>query len=377
MIIDALFGTGLSRAIEGDLAQLIEAVNASGLSILSVDIPSGLSADLVEPLGPHIEATRTLQLAGPVRSSVFPPAAESFGSWEVADIGFPPNVLDECSALELLDETIKAYLPTRGMSSHKYSVGTVLIVAGSKRYLGAAELACRGAHRAGAGLVTLAAEARSNVSWPETIFVELRWSSHPLKTLEAIDIKRADARVIGPGLDEAAVPYLAELISASAAPTVLDAGALQRSEAWDKSVREHGRCILTPHVGEAARLLGTSSKDILAAPIERAQDIAKTLNAITVLKGAATVIAAPNGRTAISSRGHPGMAAGGAGDVLSGVLGAFSASAKLQDTPLFERVAAGVYMHGAAGESAAEEHGYGLVASDIAEHLSAVWRRLT
>ena len=158
---------------------------------------------------------------------------------------------------------------------------------------------------------------------------------------------------------------------------MLDAGALQRSEAWDKSVREHGRCILTPHVGEAARLLGTSSKDILAAPIERAQDIAKTLNAITVLKGAATVIAAPNGRTAISSRGHPGMAAGGAGDVLSGVLGAFSASAKLQDTPLFERVAAGVYMHGAAGESAAEEHGYGLVASDIAEHLSAVWRRLT
>lgn len=382
LIIDALFGTGLSRAIEGDLAQIVEAVNSSEIPILSVDIPSGLSADTFEPLGPHIEATHTLQLAGPVRSSVFPPAAENFGTWEVADIGFPPEVLDECSALELLDdETVRAYLPTRGMSSHKYSVGTVLIVAGSKQYLGAAELACRGAHRAGAGLVTLAAESRLSVSWPETIFVGLEWSAQPLETLGAINAKRAEARVIGPGLDEAATPYLPDLIAHSNAPTVLDAGALQRSEGWDKVVREHGRCILTPHVGEAARLLATSAQDVVAAPTEMAQEISKTLNAIVVLKGAATVIASADGRTAVSSRGHSGMAAGGAGDVLSGMLGAFAASCAA-DGPehakiLFERVAAGVYMHGAAGEHAAAQHGYGLIASDIAEHLGAVWRAFT
>lgn len=372
LIIDALLGTGLSRALEGDLKQIVEAVNASATPVLSVDIPSGLSADTPEFFGVHIKATRTLQLAGAVRSSLFPPAAESFGQWDVADIGFPPEIMDGCSGLELLDdEIVKSYLPRRDSAAHKYSVGTVLVVAGSKQYLGAAELACRGAHRAGAGLVTLAAQARLERSWAETIFVGLEWANEPLKTLTEIDTKRAQARVIGPGLDEAALPYLPDLILQSDAPTVLDAGALRRGAAWDAAVREHGRCILTPHAGEAARLLNISSQDVLNAPVETAQNLAETLNAVVVLKGAATTIAAPDGRIMVSSRGHPGMASGGSGDVLAGVLGAFAASAEAN---LFERTAAGVYLHGAAGEHAATHYGYGLRASDIADALGQVWR---
>jgi ADP-dependent NAD(P)H-hydrate dehydratase / NAD(P)H-hydrate epimerase len=373
VIVDALFGTGLTRALDADLSQLIDVINQANKPILSVDIPSGVGADSGELLGTHIHATHTVQLAGAKISSAFHPAKKAFGTWEVADIGIPKEVIAELSGLELLThDLITPWLPTRAANVHKYTVGTVLVIAGSARYLGAAELACRAAYRAGAGLVTLAAETRFMSSWPEIIFEALSWSDKPLETLQSISDNRAGVRVIGPGLGDEAQLFLPDLIRRGNVPTILDAGALLGGTIWTDAIREHGRCVLTPHVGEAAKLLGVTSAEVARFPLESATSLAQQLSAVIVLKGATSVIASPDKRVFLSTCGHPGMATGGSGDVLAGCLGAWCANAE----NLFERVAATVYLHGLAGEAAAEVYGNGLVASDVIEHFPRVWRGL-
>lgn len=373
VVIDALFGTGLTRALDDDVTQLIEFVNQAGKPIVSVDIPSGVSSDSGEVLGIHVQATHTVQLAGAKVSSSFYPAKQAFGTWEVADIGIPKTITESLSRLELLtDSLVQPWLPKREATAHKYSVGTVLIIAGSPRYLGAAELACRAAYRAGAGLVTLAAEARFPNSWPEIIFETLNWQDKPLETLQNISDNRSQTRVIGPGLSENAHRFLPDLIRRGKMPTILDAGALIGDTIWTDAVREHGRCVVTPHYGEAAKLLRVRSEEVAKFPLESAQAIAQKLNAVVVLKGATSIIASPDTHTFVSTRGHPGMATGGAGDVLSGCLGAWCA----KTDNVFERVAATVYTHGLAGEHAANEYGNGLVASDLIEGFARAWHEL-
>jgi ADP-dependent NAD(P)H-hydrate dehydratase / NAD(P)H-hydrate epimerase len=373
VIIDALLGTGLTRALDDDLSRLVETINRSGKFILSVDVPSGAGSDSGELLGSPIQATHTVQLAGAKVSSAFYPAKKAFGTWEVADIGIPKNILESLLSLELLtDKLVKPWLPQREATAHKYTVGTVLVIAGSSRYLGAAELACRAAYRAGAGLVTLAAEARFSNSWPEIIFESLSWRDKPLETLQAVSDKRAQVRVIGPGLGDEAQRFLPDLIRRGNAPTVLDAGALLGDTIWTDAVREHGRCVLTPHVGEAAKLLRVSSQEVAKFPLESATTLAKKLSAVIVLKGATSIIASPTEQVFVSTRGHSGMATGGSGDVLAGCLAAWCAHAET----LFERVAATVYTHGLAGEAAATSYGNGLVASDLTEYFPKVWQGL-
>jgi ADP-dependent NAD(P)H-hydrate dehydratase / NAD(P)H-hydrate epimerase len=370
VVIDALFGTGLTRALDNDLAQLIDLLNQAGKSLVSIDIPSGVGSDSGEVLGAHIHATHTVQLAGAKVSSAFYPAKGAFGTREVADIGIPKTITEPLSRLELLtDDLVKPWLPKREATAHKYSVGTVLVIAGSPRYLGAAELACRAAYRAGAGLVTLAAEARFTNSWPEIIFETLNWQDKPLETLQNISDNRSQTRVIGPGLSEDAHRFLPDLIRRGKMPTVLDAGALIGDTIWTDAVREHGQCVVTPHYGEAAKLLRVRSEEVAKSPLESAQAIAQKLNAVVVLKGATSIITSPNAQTFVSTRGHPGMATGGAGDVLAGCLGAWCA--KTDD--LFERVAATVYIHGLAGERAAHNYGNGLLASDLIEEFARGW----
>jgi NAD(P)H-hydrate epimerase len=372
VIIDGLLGSGLSRPLQEPLSIWVAAVNSSKKPILSIDIPSGIFSDSSSIQGPHIQATYTLQLAGAKLASAFYPAKKAFGHWEVANIGIPESVLQGLSKIHLLDDaTVKPWLPKRGADVHKYSAGTVLVIAGSSRYVGAAELACRAAYRAGAGLVTLAAETRFSHSWPEIIFEALDWSNYPLQALQAIDSKRAQVRVIGPGLGEQAIPYLPEIIMQSMVPTVVDAGALVLSDPWANAVREHSRCVLTPHHGEAAKLLRTSSQEIRANPLEAAKTLAQSLNATIILKAATTIITDGN-TIAVSLRGHPGMATGGTGDVLAGCIGAFLADAERT----FERVATAVYLHGLAGEHAARHYHFGLRAFDVLEAFPKVWQRL-
>ena len=203
VVIDALLGSGLSRALHEPLSGLVNIVNTSGKPVLSIDIPSGISSDSALLTGDYIQATYTVQLAGAKIASIFYPAKKAFGQWEVADIGIPETILNSLSEVQILDDaSVKPWLPIRELDVHKYTAGTVLVIAGSSRYQGAAELACRAAYRAGAGLVTLAAETRFSNSWPEIIFEPLDWSKHPLEAIKSIEKKRAGVRVIGPGLDE-------------------------------------------------------------------------------------------------------------------------------------------------------------------------------
>lgn len=371
--IDALLGSGLSRPLEGDLAAIVTTLNQANKPVISIDVPTGILADTPQAEGPFIQASHTLQLSGAKLSSAFEPARSAFGSSEVVSLGTPLEILESLSNIkQLSDGQVAAWLPHRPPDAHKYTAGTVLVIAGSKRYLGAAELCCRAAYRAGAGLVTLAAEGRLSGSWPEIIFETLNWHSDPLSVLAAIGDKQAQVRVIGPGLDENAKPHLAQLIAQSSSPTVLDAGALTPDDAIRKAIHQHGRCVLTPHSGEAARLLDQSAGWVTANPVTAAQQLAEAYRATVVLKGAGTVIAAPNLTTWVSARGHPGLATGGTGDVLAGMIAAFL----LQINNPLHASATAAYLHGAAGEKAAQRYHYGLIASDLIDALGTVWRSL-
>jgi hydroxyethylthiazole kinase-like uncharacterized protein yjeF len=373
LVVDALLGSGLTRALEGDLATVVDLVNASGLPVLSIDVPSGLSSDSPLPPGPHVNASLTVQLAGAKLSSALHPARAAYGEQEVVPIGIPHGILEKASRVRLLDAGAARGIPERRPDPHKYSVGTVLVLAGSPRYLGAAELACRGAYRAGAGLVTLAAEARLAAGWPEVVFSALDWANGPLDALAGIDERRAQAVVAGPGLDERAVGHLPALLASRPVPWVLDAGALRPEGELREAVRSHGRCVLTPHQGEAAKLLGVAAGEVRADPIGAAARIASEWKAVCVLKGASTVVAAADGSTSVLPESHPGMATGGTGDVLAGVLGAFLAAGG----EIRARTEAAVAVHGMAGVLAGEELGIGLVAGDVVERLPLALRELT
>ncbi|CAA9587393.1 MAG: NAD(P)H-hydrate epimerase / ADP-dependent (S)-NAD(P)H-hydrate dehydratase [uncultured Truepera sp.] len=373
LVIDALFGSGLDRALGGEPAAIVETLNRSDADILSIDVPSGLSADTGRILGPHIEATRTVQLAGAKVPSLFYPAKAAFGESDVIDIGIPATILEKQSSVTLLTpETVSPHQPTRAQDTHKYEVGTVLVIAGSAKYLGAAEMACRAALRGGAGLVTLAAEGRFAGTWPELIHEGLEWRANPLDMLARISDARAQVRVIGPGLGGEAEPFLGDLIRQRGVPTILDAGALIGGDSWFEAVRAHGRCVLTPHTGEAAKLLERPTAELRKDPIASAKTLATKANAVAVLKGATTVVAAPDGRVSVHGGGHPGMATGGTGDVLAGFLGAWCGDAE----SLFERAGACVWVHARAGRLAAERYGDGLVASDLIAELPRAWREL-
>lgn len=374
VVIDALFGSGLDRPLRGALEGVVARIAASDLPVVAVDVPSGVSADAPTPPGAHVVADLTVQLAGAKLASAFYPARAAFGTTLVADIGIPGTVLEQASPVRLLDDAAAAaWLPTRRPDAHKYTAGTVLVVAGSERYLGAAELACRAAYRVGAGLVTLAAARRAPAGWPEVVFEPLDWAqADPLGGLNALDPKRAQVAVIGPGLDPRALGHVPALLHRLDGPAVLDAGALEPDAGVARAVHGHGRCVLTPHIGEAARLLGRPSPEVLADPLGSAADLAERFGAVVVLKGAGSVVAAPDGRLAVSTRGHPGMAVGGTGDVLAGALGGLLATGEL-----FERTCAAVYLHGRAGELAADERGAGLVADDVVDALTDAVRELS
>lgn len=378
LVIDALLGSGLNRALAGSLLEVVRLVNASPARVLSVDVPTGLSADSGQLLGEAIRADITVQLAGAKLASALEPARSAFGEQVVVAIGIPATILAAQADITLLDDaTLARALPISAADTHKYKAGTVLVVAGSPRYAGAAELACRGALRSGAGLVTLAADSRHPSSWPEIITEPLDWQAEPMTVLRNIDLKRAQALVVGPGLDMAAAAYLEPMLQHFTVPTVLDASALAGGDAWFAAVKKHRHAVITPHIGEAARLLGVGSKDVLADMVSAAQKLAARSGAMTVLKGATTVIASQT-HTAISTAGHPGMATGGSGDVLAGVIGAVLAANHRDDREgLFERVCAAVYWHGVAGERVASSKGVGLLPHDLIEALPTVRMTLT
>jgi NAD(P)H-hydrate epimerase len=376
LLVDAIFGTGLNAPVKGLPASAIALMNASGRPIVAIDLPSGLDGDHGSVLGTAITAALTVTLARPKRGLYLGIGPNHAGVIRVADIGIPANLIAAAkipvTLLEAAD--IRPLLPKRPRTAHKGTFGHAGIIAGSAGKTGAAAMAAMAALRVGTGLVTVAAprsvsdvlEAKlleaMTVAVPETETRTL--SKQALEPLLAFAADKT-ALAIGPGIGThpETQALVHNLLGEAKRPMVLDADGLNAVAGHaDILSRVFGTPILTPHPGEMARLLGTTSADIQRDRLGAASRLARERNVCVVLKGAGTVIAGPDGRLAVNSTGNPGMATAGTGDVLTGIIAGLLA----QGLPPWEAACAGTYLHGLAGDLAASEQGEaGLIAGDV------------
>jgi hydroxyethylthiazole kinase-like uncharacterized protein yjeF len=387
LIVDAILGTGTRGAARCRSLEAIEAANETGSELVSVDIPSGLSGSGAECPGPCVEADRTLALAALKIPHVFPPAARFAGTVDVLDIGIPEAALmAEPRPLLWADAAHAASLiPARDPESHKGRYGHLLILAGSRGKSGAAVLMARAALRSGVGLVTVATTASAQpmvaVGVPEAMSEPLPETADGFLSREAVSAVRRlagerDVLAAGPGLGTD--PETAEVILAVAGsvdrPMILDADALNiLAGSGARAPRLGSRAVLTPHPGEAARLLRCRAAEVQAARLESARRLAREWNACCLLKGHRSLVADPGGTVRVNPTGNAGMATGGSGDVLSGIVGAWLA----QGLPPADAAALAAHVHGLAGDLAAGEQGeISLTASDLIEALPRAYALL-
>jgi NAD(P)H-hydrate epimerase len=377
MTIDALFGTGLARPIEGHLKDVIEVINQFDTRRVALDIPSGLDADTGTPLGTAVQAHDTVTFGALKMGLLTPEGARLSGRVHVVDLGVPPIVLAEVGhvAEVIGSETVASWIVPREANVHKHAAGSVLGVAGSEGKLGAALLIGRGALRAGAGLVTIA-------SWPEAIkAIESRVVELMTTSIDTADIAGSLERVlpgkrvvaIGPGLglDARAQAAVEHVVLHWQGVKVVDADALTlfagRPEVFASA---RGPVILTPHPGEAARLLGKKSDAVERDRAGAVRELAERARATVVLKGARTIVARSEGPLLINTSGNTALATAGAGDVLAGIIAAFACVMSPE-----RAAAAGVHVHGLAADLWRARHGgadRGLLASEVADGVPEV-----
>lgn len=387
VIVDALLGTGLRSDVSGIYLEAIDLINASGRPVLSVDIPSGIHGTTGRVLGEAVRAYITVTFAFAKLGHVLYPGAEHTGRLVIADIGIPPKLMETASGYDFLNTiTMQPMLHRRDRLAHKGHFGHCLIIAGSTGKTGAAALSANSAIRAGSGLVTLAV-AESIHSILEIKTTEVMTASLPdsgsghltSSAFPAIEklLPSMNAVAVGPGLDRRPGTYalVQKLVETIAVPLVIDADGLN-ALAEDINVlrrKKSKHIILTPHPGEMSRLLGTSIPDVEAIRISVAQEFARNYGVYLVLKGARTIIATPNGTAAINGSGNPGMATGGMGDVLTGII----VSLLGQGYAAWEACRLGVFIHGYAADMVAEEKGeIGINASDVQEKLPYAFNKL-
>lgn len=388
-IVDALFGTGLDRPVKGGYQTVIELINsrdfAYKIPVVSADCPSGMDSNTGKILGTCIKADYTATYGCAKPGHFIHDSSELTGDLTVVDIGIPPEAVEKSAiSTELIEHNqIKKLSKTlkRNNSSHKGSHGHLLIIAGSEGKTGAAVLAGKGALRGGCGLLTLCTTQLINPVFEnhlvEAMTVVLPNSSNHFISSDLPDViaalKDKTAAVIGPGIGtaEETTDLVLTLYRNASQPLVVDADALNILAENKSSIGETaGIRIFTPHPGELGRLLGCSTQDIQGNRLQAARDACSTLNSdqsynIVVLKGAGTIIAAPDGTTLINTSGNPGMATGGMGDVLSGIIGALLC----QGVKPLDAVAASVYLHGSAADSLYAKMGPGYTASEVADAL--------
>lgn len=387
LVVDAIFGTGLEKPADGLYARAIELINRSSAFKVAVDIPSGLSSDTPQIIGPTVKADMTVTLGAPKIAHVLPPAEEYVGELLVADISLPAKLFsDEKHRVEWLSrEKILSYFLPRKKDTHKGTYGHLLILAGSIGKTGAAIMAARAALRSGAGLVTV---ATPKSCWPIIARSTSELMTEPLPETpegsvgpEALSrlkelLEGKDAFLVGPGLSThpGTIELLSSLLPEINLPCLIDADGLnilaQRPELLKKLPQP---CVLTPHPGEFARLTKISVAEILSRRITLVQEFSQNYSLFLVLKGYRTVIGSPDGRILINPTGNPGMASGGSGDVLSGLAASFLMQIK---DPLMATAAA-VYVHGLSGDIAKERVGERpLVAGDLIRYLPAAIKKL-
>lgn len=404
VIVDALFGTGLARPLEGVYLKVIEHLAMSRQAreragdarpvVLAVDIPSGLNADSAELNGRAVDADLTVTFTAAKPANVLPPASLHCGKLTVANIGSPASLVAAARSSLFTIEAADArqwLLSTRYRpESYKNTHGHVLVVAGSRGYTGAAALCGNAAMRSGAGLVTIATPASAQVSvaasaMSEVMTAALAETDRGSVSDAAVDhflkmSARASAIAVGPGLtsdDERTRKFVRMIVERRIAPIVIDADALNCLAPWPEEL--HGSpelpLILTPHPGEMLRLLGTNDKTALTDRVAAARAFATAHDVVVVLKGTRALIASPDGRVFINTTGNAGLGTAGAGDTLTGIISGFVAQSIAtlgQAADVLDAVLAAIYIGGLAGDLAAQHRGMRtMVASDIREHLSA------
>lgn len=390
LLVDALFGTGLARPLSGLFAGIVEAMNELPVPCVAVDLPSGLSGSRSEPFGPHVEAALTVTFAAPKVAHVFPPAADAVGEMVVTDLGIPPRLVEDVEEEDgdlhlLMGEELAELLPRREPGTHKGDYGHALLVAGSNGKAGAAILAARSTVRAGAGLVTVAVPEpvvqTVDLGSIESMTLELPSSPAGQITEAAADavLEAAEGKAVlalGPGLGQEAATAAAirRIVLDCPLPLVLDADGLNAFAGRAGELAERrSETVLTPHPGELGRLLGLRTAEVQADRIAAARRAAEETGAIVVLKGSLTLVA--SGRAVfVNPTGNPGMATGGSGDVLTGLLAGLLA----QGLDALDATLVGVYLHGLAGDIAAGFHGeVALAAGDLIDALPEAFRELT
>jgi ADP-dependent NAD(P)H-hydrate dehydratase / NAD(P)H-hydrate epimerase len=387
VLVDALLGTGLRSDLTGVYLEAVELINSAPGKVVAVDIPTGIHGTTGRILGQTVHANMTVTFGVAKLGHVLYPAAEHVGRLVIVDIGIPPQLMDEAVGYDFLNEKLMAPLvKRRDRQAHKGTYGHCLIIAGSTGKTGAAALAANSAVRTGSGLVTLAIPESINqileVKTTEAMTLPLpdagsgHLTIHSLVALEK-QLAGKDALAIGPGIDRrpASVTVVQTLIETVSIPMVIDADGLN-ALAEDTSIlhrRRSDNIVLTPHPGEMSRLLGSAIPDVAAIRISVAQEFARTYGVYVVLKGARTIIAAPNGMAAINGSGNPGMASGGMGDVLTGII----VSLLGQGYSTWNACRLGVYIHGLAGDLVAMEQGeIGMTATDLTARIPLALNRL-
>ncbi|NDY72378.1 bifunctional ADP-dependent NAD(P)H-hydrate dehydratase/NAD(P)H-hydrate epimerase [Desulfobacter hydrogenophilus] len=375
LFVDAIFGTGLNSDVRGIYRNVIELINDSGKSVFSVDIPSGINADTGAVCGVAIQADATATFAFAKTGHILYPGNFHTGDLEVIDIGIPGHIAKAQAPDIFLPEThdIAGLIPTRDFNAHKGSSGHLLVLAGSPGKTGAAALCANAAMRTGAGLVTLGVpENLMPVIEPmviepmTTALAQTLSGGLDAAALDDIIALLADkaALAIGPGMgtDPGTRELIKSIMSIASIPMVIDADALN-CIAKNPDILDTVKApvILTPHPGEMARLTGKTTADIQRNRMATARNFAEKFKVILVLKGAQTLVACPDGTVFICPTGNPGMACGGMGDVLTGIIAAFLA----QNLPPESAALAGVYIHGLCGDLLAEDHAFGFSASDM------------
>jgi ADP-dependent NAD(P)H-hydrate dehydratase / NAD(P)H-hydrate epimerase len=379
LIIDALFGAGLSRQVAGEPAEMIEAINANGAPVLAVDLPSGINGTSAEIMGKAVRATETVTFFRKKPAHLLLPGRQYCGRVRVADIGIDARVLDEIrpQSFENTPQVWRKAFPVPRIDGHKYARGHALVVSGDLASTGAARMSARAALRAGAGLVTLLSPRDAlAINAAALTAVMVRPVDNAIQFADLLGDRRLNACVIGPGagIGKRTVDFVHTALGAKRA-LVLDADALtsfaDAPEHLFGAIKESGQAqvVLTPHEGEFPRVFSDiSNKHPGRSKLERVRAAAERSGAVVLLKGADTTVASPDGRATIASNAPPWLATAGSGDVLAGIIAGLMA----QGVDAFEAASIGVWMHG----EAAREAGPGLIAEDLPEVMPAVTRHI-
>ena len=374
IVVDAIFGTGLNRAPSGIHAEVIRGIAELRLPVLAVDLPSGANASSPDPFEPCMQAEVTVTFGAPKVCHVFAPASLYCGEVIVADISIPEIAVDdEMVSLALITPSdVQPHVAARLPITHKGTYGHVAVIAGSPGRSGAAVMCARGAIRTGAGLVSVMTDSETAKLVHAASMESMTYSGTDLRAF----LENKSAAIAGPGLpdDDRAYETARTIVAAIEIPLVIDASALNAFAGRAAELNRRGLPrVITPHPGELARILGTDAKSINADRIGSAREAARKSKCVVVLKGYQTLVAEPDGHVYVNPTGNAGMASGGMGDVLSGVLAAFLA----RGVDPLDAACAAVYLHGLAGDILREEMGdTGLAAMDLAEKIPAAIQRV-